>query len=369
MDKSNIPKIAIFNTDNPAVTPESNHRTGALTPAQITDKGYNRILSVARQRGWIDIFQALAPSLHHASEHIGKHVTCPRHGTKNANGQGNGFRIYDNDSGNSICNTCGPNNDGIATIAFANNSTYEQAAQAVAEYLGLSFDSTKKTWQERWQAGAETGQSAYLAGKGVKAYPGIRFLNDRGHSILIPMRTMDGKITGIQQIFDTPQIWLKNLGIKDGKKWDVSKSKKKGAFFPIGEMTADTGLLYLAEGYADAATAYEAMERTTLCCFDAGNILTIAKAIKGKFPNAQLIVVADNDKAGKDAALAVVKNYPDTRVALPDFSGLNALGKDFNDLKAIAGIGEVRRQIENAAPMRIANSRTTKAALPRKVQA
>ncbi len=318
--------------------------------AHITVNAYNRILAAAHGR-WFEIFQALAPGLAEAIENNGKHVTCPRHGTKNANGKGDGFRFFGNshESGNSICNTCGPLNDGIATIAFANNIAYELAAQDVARHLDLDID-PPKTWEEHWQAGRENGYSAYLDRKRVKARRGLRFRDDY---VLIPMLTIEGKQVGVQRIYNTLKSWMKG-----NNKRFCKGSRPNGAFFPIGEMTADTPIFYLAEGYATAATAYEAKQQTTLCCFDSGNMVKVAQAVKGKFPVATLVIAADNDQwnqvnAGLKAAYTVVDAFPDTRVALPDFDGLDTAGKptDFNDLNAIAGIEAVKRQLGNAAAL------------------
>ena len=62
---------------------------------------------------WPQILSAY-PKLHEALSHIGKHVTCPFHGTSNPDGKGDGFRLLDDinsstpkNSTVAICNTCG----------------------------------------------------------------------------------------------------------------------------------------------------------------------------------------------------------------------------------------------------------------------
>lgn len=85
----------------------------------------------AAQGRWADILAALAPQLRPALEKVGRHVPCPVHGGKD------GFRVFKDvdHTGGSICNTCGSNPDGFATLMWANDWSFPVALGAVAGYL------------------------------------------------------------------------------------------------------------------------------------------------------------------------------------------------------------------------------------------
>ncbi len=92
----------------------------------------DEVLRMARGR-WGDILAALAPQLQAALDRIGRHVPCPVHGGKD------GFRVFPDveDTGGSVCNTCGNQSDGFATLMWANGWHFGETVKAVADYLRL----------------------------------------------------------------------------------------------------------------------------------------------------------------------------------------------------------------------------------------
>lgn len=90
----------------------------------------NEVSRMAHGR-WGGILGALAPQLQAGIDHIGRHVPCPVHGGKD------GFRVFRDadETGGSVCNTCGINSDGIATLMWANDWRYSTALKSVADYL------------------------------------------------------------------------------------------------------------------------------------------------------------------------------------------------------------------------------------------
>lgn len=87
---------------------------------------------------WHEILYALAPALHPALEHPGRHVPCPVHGGKN------GFRLFPTyrDNGACICNSCGACHDGFATLKWVNKWDFKTAVERVGSYLGLCAGGT-----------------------------------------------------------------------------------------------------------------------------------------------------------------------------------------------------------------------------------
>lgn len=117
---------------------------------------------------------------------------------------------------------------------------------------------------------------AYLVRKTVPAY-GIRLLREQ---LVIPLRDVEGTLHSLQFIG------------ADGRKTFLSGGRKRGCYFAIGR--PETALC-ICEGYATAASIFEATNHATACAFDAGNLEPVARALRGKFPHLRLILCADND--------------------------------------------------------------------------
>lgn len=144
----------------------------------------------------------------------------------------------------------------------------------------------------------------YLAQKKVKAW-GLRQLHD---ALVVPARDAAGQLHTLQ--FIGP----------DGAKRFLTGGRISGCYFAIGRPSET---LLLAEGYATAATLFEATGHAVACAFNAGNLEPVAKALRAKFPDAALIICADDDRntpgnpglsRAQEAAWAVRG-----LVAVPDF--------------------------------------------------
>lgn len=165
----------------------------------------------------------------------------------------------------------------------------------------------------------------YLVTKQVKPYG----LSQYKEALVLPVRGTDGVLHGLQ--FISP----------DGEKKFLAGTAKKGSYFSIGGKPES--VLYLAEGYATAATIHEATGHPVAVCFDAGNIKQVAKQLHSKMPGVNIVVCGDNDPSGtgqqaaEDAAQAI-----NGSVSMPTQPG------DFNDLAKASDLDEVRRQIEQS---------------------
>lgn len=136
---------------------------------------------------------------------------------------------------------------------------------------------------------------------------GIRQLRE---SLLIPLRDSLGVLHSLQ--FVGP----------DGSKRFLTGGRMQGCYFAIGRPLDS---LILCEGYATAASLYQATGRACAVAFNCGNLLAVARALRLKFPQLKIIVAADNDVAtpgnpgltkAQEAARAV-RGF----VALPRFKG------------------------------------------------
>ena len=79
---------------------------------------------------WFEILPLLDARLSDAVARAGKHVPCPSHGGKD------GFRLYANDqNGGGACNTCGAFADGFAVLQWLRGCSFYESLQLVAELL------------------------------------------------------------------------------------------------------------------------------------------------------------------------------------------------------------------------------------------
>lgn len=146
---------------------------------------------------------------------------------------------------------------------------------------------------------------------------------------------------------------------------DGSKRNAKGCpltgglFYPFGEpQGAYDGALVLAEGFATAATVYEATgfdaaaPWPVLCCFGAGNLQAVAREAHAREPERHILIAADDDAKGRSAALEAAREVGGWIATphFPDGCGRTAKDTDFNDLARLSpdGIEAVLACIEAA---------------------
>jgi len=153
-----------------------------------------------------------------------------------------------------------------------------QAAQSTrAAELVKVQTSARQRAEKLWaMARPATNAHAYLQRKGVHAY-GIRQLRDM---LLIPARDIHGELHTLQFI------------TADGSKRFLTGGRIVGCYFAIGK---PRDMLLLAEGLATGSTLHQATGAAVAVCFNCGNLLPVAKALRGKFPRMRLVVCADND--------------------------------------------------------------------------
>lgn len=224
-------------------------------------------------------------------------VTVPpkgRHGPCAICGGSDRFHYIDDHGGGEWhCRQCDePNHgDGLDLIARSQGITITAAAQKVSSVLGVDARTPEpKPAREKPQtdiagkvaalvAKASPGQSAYLASKGLQCpFP---MLSDG--SLLLVLKNGAGATTGAQVIKP------------DGSKRLVAGTVKKGSFCVVnsGE-TPET--VIIAEGLATALSVQQFRpDATIITAIDAGNLLSVAQVMRQRYPDAQIIIAADND--------------------------------------------------------------------------
>lgn len=244
---------------------------------------------------WADIFPLVEVDIPEGR----RHGPCPACGGKDR------FRMDDkNGRGDWICNQCG-SGDGLDLVRRVHNISVLDAARRVGDVIGNTPASEKLPLAGRPVAGhqqtaqtaggdargaqtvrglmqgAVMGESAYLAAKGL---PGRSVPLLKDGSILLTLRDCAGTVMGGQLIRP------------DGSKRLLSGTAKRGAFIPVIEpLPGNADAVVIAEGYASAVSASLLMQGVTVAALDAGNMLHVARAMRAAYPDAQIIMAADND--------------------------------------------------------------------------
>ncbi len=219
----------------------------------------------------------------------GKHGACPVCG-----GSDRFHFIDDHHHGNWHCRQCDAPNygDGLDLVAKTNGISILEAAKIVANVQALSLPELKLARESIYptQSIAKrvstlmmqtvAGQSPYLTTKGLHC-PDQQLIE--GGSLLLPLTTLNKKITGAQIIKP------------NGEKKLLSGSQKKGAFIAVSELEAQPETVIITEGYATALTVNQLYKGTVLAAIDAGNLYSVAKTVRERWPDSKIIIAADND--------------------------------------------------------------------------
>jgi putative DNA primase/helicase len=199
----------------------------------------------------------------------------------------------------------------------------------------------QKIWKGALELPKTDFHKQYLQLKQVRAH-GIKYGYDyqRSEVLIIPLKNLEGEIQGVQFVY--AQGRKKIHGIKTGN------------FHLLGEVDSDS-TIYVAEGYATGATIHEATGKSVVIAFDCYNLDSVVAALRHKHPKNPIVICGDDDignpkNPGRSKAEEVARKHQATVVfpIFPDGKQKDANEKvytDFNDLAMIAGIDEVKDQL------------------------
>lgn len=164
------------------------------------------------------------------------------------------------------------------------------------------------TAEKIWiNGGAADPEHPYLVRKGIDPH-GVRVTGDG--RLMVPLYTPEGNLASIQYID------------ADGGKLYHAGGQTGGCFWMVGTMD-DPGVLYVAEGFATAATIHEITDRPCIVAYSASNIVPVTGTMREQYGATQeIVIVADNDASG------VGQKYADqasakygARVVMPPIAG------------------------------------------------
>ncbi|MDP3089634.1 MAG: DUF3631 domain-containing protein [Nitrospira sp.] len=218
----------------------------------------------------------------------------------------------------------------------------EATAADQANHARQLLDLRRTREEEEWRRHAEAALRAqalwnqaapapvshpYLQRKRIQSH-GLRV--DGENRLIVPVM-IGGTLSSLQ--FIAP----------DGGKRFLPGGQVHGGSHVLGSIE---GAMVIGEGAATCASIHEASDLPTVMAFSAGNLLSVARALRAQYPRAAVIVAGDNDVSGigqakaQEAAEAI-----GGRVVLPDEAGT-----DFNDVAQASGLDVVRLRIHAAMP-------------------
>lgn len=199
--------------------------------------------------------------------------------------------------------------------------------------------------EDFWKTCSDNPSSDYLALKKIKGLYGCKTsMGEEGRSLIVPMRDVDGKLWGYQEIR------------ADRSKKFGYQQKKSGNFhiIPFIEALQDQSTVYIAEGFATAASIHEATGLSVVVAFDSGNLIHVAKALKSKYNDKAFIICGDDDRfneknVGRESAEEAAKAVLGKAI-FPVFKNPALKLTDFNDLAISDGFETVKNQILEVKP-------------------
>lgn len=190
-----------------------------------------------------------------------------------------------------------------------------------------------KTW-------ATAENCPYLQKKQVRGY-GVKLAEDG--RMVVPLHDDTGRIWSLQFVGDE-KLYLKQ-GRKDGLYHTIDPVKELEKAHKQGEKLT----VIVGEGYATGADLHKATKLVTFIAFDGDNLVATAKAVRERYPAANILIAADDDhhlpkrtpplpNKGQKCARAAAEAVGG-KVLAPSFTSAekDSGATDWNDLKRHRG--------------------------------
>ena len=144
----------------------------------------------------------------------------------------------------------------------------------------IAANTVETIWVE---CGPASPDHPYLKAKGIKTH-GARVTGDG--RLVVPLFDHDGALSSLQYI------------AADGGKLYHSGAQTGSRFWQIGTLD-EPGTLYVAEGFATAATVSEETGRPCVIAYSASNIVPVVGLLREMYGATQdIVIVADHDASG-----------------------------------------------------------------------
>jgi putative DNA primase/helicase len=229
----------------------------------------------------------------------------------------------------------------------------ERAAKEEAEIARERADTAKKAAAIWKVASVARADNPYLKRKQVAPVAALREIDAGAAAAILGYapKSGDDALTGRLLVVPIKQGGsLSTLELIDetGRKAALAgRGTKTGGFWAAGPLPDgdDAGLVFLiGEGVATVLSAAEATGYYVVAALSCGNLEAVARVMKGRYPLARLVILADighGEGAARKAAEAIGGAL--ATPVLPD-----GAGSDFNDLARLQGPAAVKSCIEAA---------------------
>ncbi|MDA7704969.1 DUF3987 domain-containing protein [Rickettsiales bacterium] len=204
----------------------------------------------------------------------------------------------------------------------------------------IAQNKAKDTALKIWNNLSNNGESKYLNNKDLKAIDGIKFGKYNGkNQIITALIDNNDQINSLQFIYDNGnKIFLKNGNIS-------------GCYSEFGNK--DSNLIYICEGLATGLSILLAKpDHLIIIAYNCQNLEKVANNIIKKYLNKEIIITGDNDhakenNAGKKYTIKTAEKF-NLKYILPNFDDYDKSDNlsDFGDLRRLAGLQEVKRQLD-----------------------
>lgn len=240
----------------------------------------------------------------------------------------------------------------------AEEIAHREAAWAVKREVQDAWDSASKQHAQRT---ANTVWNSRNTRPADAAFPYLQNKGIAAPAVLAHVRinTYNGKEQLVIPMYDRPNHIVNRQAIDaNGGKFFLPGGEVGGAYGKIAAPNADwTGGVYLAEGFATAASIHMATGKPVVIAFNAGNLPKVAAKMAQMLPeNTPIYIAADNDASQtgiKKAAEAAQVLGSRARVVMHEFTGdeiarfqarhgQDSLPSDFNDLHELQGLEAVQ---------------------------
>jgi putative DNA primase/helicase len=315
---------------------------------------------------------------------IGRMQRCKYEGTRERKGWYSLHEIQKDDGETLIVGSYGVwqgNNNNAQKVTLTKQNLSDDQKEAIKKRFTedrknaeaarqREINSAAKRAAKMWLKLSPTGESEYLKRKGVGGH-GVRY-TDTG-STVVPAMDNSGIVYGLQFILPSNHKRKAKTG-RDKEFWPVGM-EMRGKYFIIGG--SPRNILLVAEGYATAATLFEATGHPVAVAFNANNLLPVAENLQKRFKRVKILVCADDDYIQKCGSCEQFTHMDqgencehcgnkhgknNAGVSSADAAALSVGGKwiapvftidregkkitDFNDLHIREGLHVVTKQIE-----------------------
>ena len=254
-------------------------------------------------------------------------------------------------------------------LAERRRDAAERAAKDEAETARERAEAAKKA-AAIWKAATPaTADNPYLKRKRIAPVATLREIDAGAAAAILGYVPKSGgePLTGRLLVVPVKQgDRLSTLELIDGDKRKAAlagRGTKAGGYWaaqPLPDGNGDGLTLLIGEGVATVLSAKEATGHPAIAALSSGNLEVVAKAMRGKYPAACLVILGDlgNGQVTADAAAKAVNGL----LALPQFAeGVLIDDKpptDMNDQAQLCGLEAVGRAIASAAAPASANGFT-----------